>query len=316
MQLRTQDIFIGVDGGGTKTSAVVIDNQVRVLGEGRAGASNPIVVGLDSAVQAVSTAIRSALSAANLSIKQVSFAYLGIAGIEHPDGYKSALEALKASLPDLNFELGTDARVALAGATDLQPGVAIISGTGSIAFGRNAMGNEARSGGWGSAIGDEGSGYYVARRGLNAVAKAFDGRGPKTLITDLLREQAGIFTAADLQRLIYYPFANNSKIASYNRFVVEAARAGDPVAREILSDAGRELGMAVTAVIESLGMQSDSFPVAYIGGNFQAGELLLAGMRSYINKIAPQARIQPPLYSPVVGAAKLAMAHRPLRKSA
>jgi N-acetylglucosamine kinase-like BadF-type ATPase len=316
MLLRAQDYFIGVDGGGTKTNAVVVDNRVTVLGEGRSGASNPIVVGLESAARAVESAISNALSSASIPFSRVALAYIGIAGVEHPDGYRKVKDAIKAILPGLNFELGTDARVALAGATDLQPGVAIISGTGSIAFGRNIRGQEARAGGWGSTIGDEGSGYYVARRGLTSVAKAYDGRGPETLITDMLREHAGVRTPTDLLRVIYYPFKNNSEIAGYCKIVVEAARLGDQIALEILASAGRELGIAVTAVIKRLEMESEAFPIAYIGGTFQAGELLLSPMRDVIEKVAPRAVVQSPIYSPVIGAAKLAMARSPLRKSA
>jgi N-acetylglucosamine kinase-like BadF-type ATPase len=316
MLLRTQEFFVGVDGGGTKTNAVVIDNDISVLGEGRAGASNPVVVGVEAAARAVESAIRMALSSAGLSFGRVASAYLGIAGVEHPEGFRNAKEALRANLTGLNFELGTDARVALAGATDLKPGVAIISGTGSIAFGCNDRGDEARAGGWGSTIGDEGSGYYIARRGLTAVAKAYDGRGPETKITDMLRKHAGVSTPADLLRVIYYPFANNSEIAGYCRLVVEAAKSGDEIALEILTSAGRELGLAVTSVIKRLGMESETFPVAYIGSTFHAGELLISPMRAIIDNVAPHANIQKPLHSPVIGAAKLAMTSRPLRKSA
>src|SRR5439155_5851218 len=99
--------------------AVVIDNEFRVLGEGKAGASNPIIVGLESATQAIAQAIGLAILTANISLSQVKSAFLGIAGVEHPDGLKSSQEAIRTALPGLKFQLGTDARVALAGATDL-----------------------------------------------------------------------------------------------------------------------------------------------------------------------------------------------------
>src|SRR5688500_17555070 len=109
MLTRTQEFFIGVDGGGTKTHAIVVDGEGHIVGEARAGASNPIVFGLDSAVQAIHQSITRALAKASVKLTEVSAAYLGIAGIEHPDSRASVYEALKALLPDLNFQLGTDA---------------------------------------------------------------------------------------------------------------------------------------------------------------------------------------------------------------
>ncbi|MEW6735867.1 MAG: BadF/BadG/BcrA/BcrD ATPase family protein [Acidobacteriota bacterium] len=316
MLTRTQEFFIGVDGGGTKTCAVVIDNESHVLGEARTGTANPLVAGFAAAAEAIERAIREAVAAARISLNEVASTYLGIAGVEHPESYLRLCELLCELLPGLEFHLATDAWVALAGATDLQPGIVIISGTGSIAFGRNSRGEEARAGGWGSTIGDEGSGYYIARGGLAAVAKSYDGRGSQTLIADILRKRAGVRTPIDLQRIIYYPFANNSAVAAYCGIVVEAARAGDLIARDILAGAGRELGLAVTAVIRRLSMETEVFPVAYVGGTFQAGELLLDPMRLTIEQIAPRAILQPPRYSPVLGAARLAMQRDSLRKSA
>jgi N-acetylglucosamine kinase-like BadF-type ATPase len=316
MLARKEEFFIGVDGGGTKTCAVVVNKDGHIFGEGRAGAANPITVGIPTASQAINQAINCALRQANIFPAQVANAYLGIAGVEHVDIHEKFNQSLQGILPLHSFQLGTDAFIALAGATDLRPGVVIISGTGSIALGRNSRGEEARAGGWGPTIGDEGSGYYIARRGLTAVAKAYDGRGSETLITDLLRKRANVRTPADLQRIIYFPFANNSDIAAYCEIVVEAGRAGDPIAQDILCAAGRELGVAVAAVIKRLNMESETFPIAYVGGTFQAGNLLIASMSDVIKQTALKAQLQKPRYSPALGAAKLAISSGSLRKSA
>src|SRR5262249_13889324 len=145
-----------------------------------------------------------------------------------------------------HFELVTDARAALEGALDGKQGVVLIAGTGSIAMGMNAARHVERSGGWGPTLGDEGSGYDIARQALKAVIASFDGRAPKTVLTDRICEQFGIETAKDLPGVIYSGDHNGDSesvaIASLARLVAEAATEGDEVARDILARAGKDLG--------------------------------------------------------------------------
>jgi len=205
-----------------------------------------------------------------------------------------------------NFLLTTDAEIALAGATDCQPGLVIISGTGSIAYGMNAQGQRARSGGWGPTFGDEGSGYDIARRALVAVASSFDGRLQPTALSERICRYFGIETPAELPPLIY----DNEKginIAALSEVVIEAAREGDAIATTILREAGVELARAVVAVIGRLHMQRDEFRVAYVGGVFSAGDLILQPIRERVAQIAPRATVAPPLFPPTIGAIKLVM---------
>ncbi|MGZ4810570.1 MAG: BadF/BadG/BcrA/BcrD ATPase family protein, partial [Thermoanaerobaculia bacterium] len=186
-------------------------------------------------------------------------------------------------------------------------GVVIISGTGSVAFGRNESGGEARAGGWGPTLGDEGSGYAIARDGLSAIVRAHDGRGKPTRMTTLLCDQYGMCNPVDLPRFVYAATTHIHDIARYGKLVIEAARENDAVARAILDDAGRELGECVLAVVRSLGLTNSEFPVAYVGGAFHAGELLLEPMRRTIQTESPGAKLIAPLHTPVEGAAQLAI---------
>jgi N-acetylglucosamine kinase-like BadF-type ATPase len=221
------------------------------------------------------------------------------------------LAGLNEALPISDIALETDARVALAGATGNQPGVVIIAGTGSIACGINARGRFARAGGWGPAMGDEGSGSYIGRRALESVVAAYDYRGEPTAMMDPILRHFGVSSAPELPPVIYDdPERALREIAQLSRLVVKAAQEGDPVAIGILHDAAIELARAVIAVIEQLRMENESFQVAYVGGVFEAGELVLAPLREEILKAAPNARIEPPLDPPVIGAAKMAMALR------
>ena len=195
----------------------------------------------------------------------------------------------------------------------------MIAGTGSVAFGRNEAGEEARAGGWGPTLGDEGSAYGIARAGLSAVLRAYDGRGPSTKMLDILSRDYEL-AASEIPRFVYATTTHADDIARYSKLVIEAAEAEDQVASAILKDAGRELGACVVAVAQRLKMVDREIPVAYVGGAFNAGELLLAPMRETIIARAPRAKVGPSQRNPVEGAAMMAIraaaAPRPSRSRA
>jgi N-acetylglucosamine kinase-like BadF-type ATPase len=218
------------------------------------------------------------------------------------------LAALKKALPIPEITLETDARVALAGATGNLPGIVIIAGTGSIACGINARGRFARAGGWGPTMGDEGSGSYIGRRALEAVVMAYDYRGRPTSMMEPVLRHFGVSSPPELPPVIYdSPAGVMGKIAQLSRIVVNAAQSGDRVAVEILKDAAVELARAAIAVVEQLRMEKDTFRVAYVGGVFEAGEMILSPLSDEIRKVAPHAEIAPPIDPPVIGAVRMAM---------
>lgn len=300
--------FLGIDGGGTKTHAVITTSAYKVIGEGFSGASNPVRTGFETAVAHISEAVQQACKQAGIKLNDITAGCAAIAGIGHPIHYHTMQDALDRRLGIDHLELVTDARAALEGALDGNPGVVLIAGTGSIAMGMNQARDVARSGGWGPTLGDEGSGYDIARQALKAVAAAFDGRAPQTLLTERICEQLGITSAKDLPGVIYTSEEDSTQIASLARLVAEAAQAGDPVARAILAQAGRDLGELAVSVIHKLGLESKTFRVAYVGSVFNAGDCVLAPLRAAVNRVAPQAEIGLPLRPPEIGAVKLAQA--------
>jgi N-acetylmuramic acid 6-phosphate etherase len=303
--------YVGVDGGGTKTYAVVTDETFRVLGEGRSGPSNSLSVGVDAAVRAVEEAVRLACHAAGVSPDDVDALGVALAGVRNPANHARTLEPLRARFPRRPLILVEDARAALAGATDLGPGVVVVAGTGSIAFGLSAGGQTAWSGGWGPTVDDEGSGFDIGRRALRAVVGEADGRGPRTSLTARVCQKFGVPAPEDLPAVIYERDRNRHReIAALARLVVEEAAAGDGVARAILERAGQELGETVTAVVKTLGLEGEAFPVAYVGGVFRAGAFVLDALRAAVTAVAPGARLVEPLFDPAVGAAKLGAAAR------
>jgi N-acetylglucosamine kinase-like BadF-type ATPase len=299
--------FLGVDGGGSKTAALLTDEAGDPLGRGIAPGSNHLRVGIDTATRNIERAVNVALVEAGIAHKQIEYAYCGIAGSDHPEHHDRVVESLRVFFPRGNFIVDTDARIALTGAVGFGAGVVIIAGTGSVAFGRNESGEEARAGGWGPIIGDEGSGYAIARQGLAAVVRAFDGRGEPTIMTELLCSEYELCNPVDLPRFVYATSTKTGDIARYGKLVVDAAQKGDAVALDILDASGHELGECVLAVVRKLKLQQHEFPVAYVGGVFKAGDVLLEPMRRTIAIETAQSRLAPPERSPVEGAALMAI---------
>jgi glucosamine kinase len=299
--------FIGVDGGASKTAAIVIDEHEHILGRGLAEGSNHLRVGIAEATHNIERAVNIAMVEAGIAMRDVEYAYCGIAGSDHPAHRQRVIDSLTVFFPRGNFIVDTDGRVALTGAIGFGPGVVIISGTGSVAFGRNAAGDELRSGGWGPTLGDEGSGFWIAREGLSAIVRAHDGRGFSTHMTGLLCAQYNLCAPEDLPKFVYAATTHADDIALYGKLVIEAAQSGDVVAQEILARGGSELAECVLAVARGLHLTDAEFPVAYVGGAFHAGDLLLNPMRLRVERDAPGATLIPPARPPVEGAAMMAM---------
>lgn len=308
VQLNDKSHFwLGVDGGGTNCRAAIIGDGGEVIGEGRAEAANHIRVGMETAINHVVEAVAQASQQAGVELPEITAACVGLAGVSHPDHHRLMLAALKEALPISDITLETDARVALAGATGNKAGVVIIAGTGSIACGINSRGRFARAGGWGPAMGDEGSGSYIGRRALESVVMSYDYRGEPTNMMEPILRHFGVSSPPELPPVIYDdPDSAMREIAQLSKIAVEAAQKGDKVARGILKDAAKELAVATIAVIEQLRMERDDFQVAYVGGVFEAGELILDPLREEIQRFAPHATVAPPIEPPVIGAARMA----------
>ncbi len=307
-RVHSREVFAGVDGGGTKTHAVVMDGEDNILGEGRAGASNPLRVGITVAAATIREAIDRACAAAHIRRSEIMAIEIGLAGASRKELAARVKEAL-GSLGIHELEVVGDAEIALYGATDGQPGVVVIAGTGSVTCGVNGRRRNVRAGGWGPMAGDEGGGSWIARRALVAIAHAADGRGPTTSLTAAARSYFHVTSADDLATALYAPTMTNERIAGFARLVIEGAKDDDHVAREILTEAGRELGVAAAAVIRGLKMEQERFQVAFVGGVFAAGELVLEALRQEVERVAPKAYLAPPRFSPAIAAARMAREH-------
>lgn len=307
-RIHGRELVLGVDGGGTKTHAIISDARQRVLGEGTSGPSNPLRVGIGNAATAIREAVDHACAEANVQRADIVAAEIGLAGVRRGDLRLRMRETL-TGLGIHSIEVVTDADIALFGATDGAPGLVIIAGTGSVCCGINAQGKRVYAGGWGPLAGDEGGGSWIARRALQAVARAYDGRSPETILADAALSYFNVATTDDLLIAIYSPGVTNDRIAGFGKCVTEAAKKGDEVAREIVIAAGHELGIAAAAVIRKLRMGRERFQIGYVGGVFAAGDLLLDPLRQEVARIAPNASVAPPQFPPAIAAARMAREH-------
>jgi N-acetylglucosamine kinase len=301
---------LGLDGGGTKTVALVVNERGRVLGRGESGPANYHTAGLGPASENIQQAVTTAISDSGLVPQALSYAFLAMAGVDRTTD-RQVMAGVTARLGlTCPIRLEHDAIAALAGATGGQPGAVVIASTGSIAFGEDGQGNHARAGGYGPLLGDEGSGYDIGRKALIAALRHEDGRSPSTVLTERIKKRFLLDNMPEMINLVYGNPAplQRPEIAGLAPLVVEAAREGDYISREILRVAGRELGLLAAAVLQRLNWEpGETVRVSGIGAVFTAGNILTLPMEQVIHSACPQAEMCQPKHTPAYGAALLAL---------
>ncbi len=303
---KSHNLYLGADGGGTKTHIVLIDEQKSIVCEGFSGASNPLRVGLETAVSHIIQAINTTCDKAQISRGDIVSAVLGLAGVRREDLRRRVRERFVNLTNIRRTNITTDAEIALYGTTQGKAGIVVIAGTGSICYGKDENGKVATAGGWGPIAGDEGGGVGIARRALQAIAKAADGRGKPTALSEAGMDYFRSSTPQDLLIAIYSPQIDNARIAGFARYVVETAQTGDEIAQEILKEAGFELGLAAFAVIKKLQMRKRKVPIGQVGSIFKAGNLLTDSLLETVHTFAPKAFLAKPKLSPANAAAVMA----------
>lgn len=299
--------YLGVDGGGTKTHVALMNEKREIVGEGTSGPSNPLRVGVETAVSNIAKALNVATDQSGVLTVDISAATLGLAGVRRADLKQRVKASFVEQFRIRKTEVFTDAEIALFATTQGKPGIVVIAGTGSVCLGKNEKGEMAIAGGWGPLAGDEGGGVGIAQMALHAVAKASDGRGISTILSERASEYFRASGPENLIVAIYSPQVDNSRIAGFARFVVEAAQSGDAVAINILEEAGSELGLAALAVIEKLGLRRTKVPVGCVGSVFKAGEILTRPMIETVHTVAPKAFLTQPTMPPAHAAALMAL---------
>jgi N-acetylglucosamine kinase-like BadF-type ATPase len=296
---------LGIDAGGTKTVCLLADEEGRIISEARAGGANLQAAGELEVEKVLHAVMERALGDRDL---QPAAICLGIAGVDR----ESDAVAVRGIMRRIGFKARTlvvnDALIALvAGAGDL-PGIVIVAGTGSIAYGRDAKGRAARAGGWGYVLGDEGGGFWIGRAALHAVVREFDGRGPRTTLTDRVLAAMHLDRPTELIHAVYAGGLHRYAIADIAPVVQQAADAGDAVAADIVSRAGVELAAAATSVITRLEMRGELFPTLLAGGVFRGVPALVRHVASRLADVAPRSDVRLLGDEPAIGAVTLALA--------
>jgi N-acetylglucosamine kinase-like BadF-type ATPase len=314
MNNRIKNFFIGMDGGGTKTHAMIANAQGEVLAEHIGGPSNFQIIGVEKASETIFSLIQSCCESVGCVPKDIASIACGLTGAGRAgdqqrmaDGLKRYALKKKSTLKNIIIE--SDARVALEGAFKGEPGIILIAGTGSIAFGKDAKGMIHRVGGWGRILGDEGSGYYIGRLGLTAVTRHIDGRGGKTMLTNMLAKK---FNLADQTAIINAVYKNGFDVASVAPAVIEAAQKKDEVCKMIIEQAVIELAEHVRIASEKILASSKTkikskVRLAFIGGLIANQTLLSELLRRYLQERIPFVSIIEPMASPAYGAVVLAV---------
>jgi N-acetylglucosamine kinase-like BadF-type ATPase len=301
-------LFLGVDGGGTKTALCLVADDGTVCGSALVGSAYYLGRGDVSLVGEVLTEGVSAICAtAGATPADIAFAFVGLPGYGEVSADVPLLNAAPhAALGHDRYRCDNDMVCGWAGSLGGADGINVVGGTGSIAYGE-WRGARARAGGWGEVFGDEGSGYWLGVRALQLFSRMSDGRLPAGPLVEEMRRHLALSTDLDLVGVVFARWrAARSSIAALAPVVATAARAGDEHAAALLADAGAELALLVDATRRELvpGGCDDRMPVSFSGGVLNIDEVRYA-LTERLHS-AGRYELRAPRFPPVVGAALLA----------
>jgi len=298
---------LGIDGGGSKTVCILMNDKREILRRGEAGSSNYQSVGIEAAKYSIESAINQAIIATdNINIDAIC---LGLAGV----GRSKDIEVVKNIVKEIpvtqnikpqNIIISHDALIALVGGIGNDVGIVVAAGTGSIVFGRNHRGKTKRVGGWGHILGDEGGAYKIAVAGMKAALKAYDGRLVYTSLVEDFKNYFGLNNIEELIEIIYRSGLGVKDIAALAPIVDNAAFLGDEVANQIIDDAVDELVKATVTVIDKIFVEGESFEIVTTGSVWKSKSQM---WERFISCINPEIMVIFPRFEAVYGAGLLGL---------
>jgi N-acetylglucosamine kinase-like BadF-type ATPase len=299
----SRPLFLGVDGGGTKTQFVLVDSDGNLIASHEGPSSYHLEIGIDGLRNVLGDGLAALFGQAGIDGSAVTHAFFGLPA----HGEDSAAQVLLDALPEpllghRRYRCGNDMVCAWAGSLGGEDGINIVAGTGSIGYGER-QGVSARAGGWGEVFGDEGSAYWIAVQGLNAFTRMSDGRLPKGPLYATFKAALDLGPDLDLCAKVMNARTRDS-IAAMSQLVARAAHDGDSSAVRIFDDAARELAAIVEAVRLALEFEpGEGVPISYSGGVFKAGAPILDPFRRHLEGRSGTYRPQAPIVTPSGGAA-------------
>ncbi|MBI3194926.1 MAG: hypothetical protein HYZ34_10745 [Ignavibacteriae bacterium] len=302
--MSNKHYVIGIDGGGTKTHALLSDMDGTILTEAKGFGSNPNIIGFDRSAKVIFNLIRECCGKIKQPVKSVQKVVAGIAGIGRPaDRELLHDELLKLSDKNRIIKLESDARIALEAALPWRPGIVLISGTGSIAYYRTEKNQFFRTGGWGRILGDDGSGYAIAREALRAVMSQFDGQGKPTMLTNIALE---FFQIDSPEYLVSAIRKAEGEIAPFTPKVFEAAGKQDEVAIQILESNSDDLLRLVEALLQKE-LPEKKLTISTLGGLLEKNNGFSELVKKKICRKFPYVYFQKPKFPSMYGALILAL---------
>jgi N-acetylglucosamine kinase-like BadF-type ATPase len=301
-------LFLGIDAGGTTTMCVV-GSETAVLATAAAGGSNIVRVGETEARHNLQAAIRDTCAAAGVAPEKIAAACIGAAGVSASDVAEKLRAFISEVVPGLVDVVG-DMVIAMEAAFGSGPGVIVISGTGSIAFGRNERGETARAGGWGYAVSDEGSGHWIGRMAVSACLRAWDSGLETALSAHLVKAWQTGGRDEVVREANACPPPDFAELFPY---VVAAAEVGDATARGILTQAGMELAQLAKIVVRRFWSVEQPVQVAMVGGVFQNSATVRRAFLNSVQAGQPGVSVIPETIKPALGA--LALARKAMRRT-
>ncbi len=310
--------FLGVDGGGTKTQFVLVDQDGHAAASVDGPGSYHLEIGMAGLRQVLERGVADVLERAAIDAGRIAYAFFGLpAHGEDSDAQPVMDEMPAALLGHRRYRCGNDMVCAWAGSLAAEDGINIVAGTGSIGYGER-RGRSARAGGWGEIFGDEGSAYWIAVQGLNAFTRMSDGRLPKGALYAMFRDEFRLEADLDLCARVLTHHSRD-RIAGVAQLVTRAAHQGDATAIGIFDVAANELAAVADAIRLALRFEPDE-PVllSYSGGVFHAGDVVLVPFARHLAARCARFRVSAPIFSPGIGAAIYAakLAASPLQPAA
>jgi N-acetylglucosamine kinase-like BadF-type ATPase len=304
--------IIGIEGGGTKTTAVLCALDGVILSEAQGGPSNFHIIGIEKTAGTLLDLIQTCCHSVGCEVSQIGAVVAGLAGAGRVLDQQRIMDGLidAAHIKNVHLEkvlIESDARIALEGAFSGKPGVVVISGTGSIVFGKDERDRVYRAGGWGRLIGDEGSGYAIGQEAFHAAARLLDGYGEKTKLLKLFYEKFGLGTQEAIIDAVY---GKKFDFSSVVPVVMEAASKNDPVAKKILAQACSDLVEVIDAVLMKMNKGRNGVPkrpLAFVGSLLMHDNYYSHKIRLAIKRELPLVALRSADSSPVIGATLMAI---------
>ena len=295
--------YIGVDGGGTKTAVCAASEDSSGFLSATTGSASWREHGIKTVICNIKEVIDGFSLSDNGSIAGIT---MGIPCFGESDkGDRKLEKAIGMEFPGIPVYITNDVEVGWAGSLGLSPGISVVSGTGSIAFGKDESGNTARCGGWSEYFSDEGSCYRIGRSVMEVFSKQSDGRIPRDALYIIVREDLNLKNDVEFIDLMHGKYIKNrEKVASLQLIAQKAALAGSPCANTLYDEAADELCLLVTTIEKKLSFKQHPFIVSYSGGLFKTGDLIMSRFSKRIE--AAGGKLSAPKFEPQHGALLLA----------